>query len=512
MVRLQLDEEGYESKAPGVVAKLMGLDSLPTSNPIDPFSDTQSLNEALFRRKELHYYQEHHILRSGKHPKSLSRAEILPPKSAKSIPITQHKLLSPIKKPGFVPSNDLAGIMEAAGKIIEAGPQASGRKGIYSGGSSSVPLKVKELKEKMSQLNKGKSINLAIQAKVNVQRRQQDEASRHTQKIARKKPLMRDSSTVLRQNNQKQNCNSAKSITKRNLCKDGSKKSSLEGKEGSKNVSRKKRIIDGKNEKIIEGKENGTEVVSFTFTTPMTRSTEKMKLSSLVYDVGSDSLSALLEQKLREVNEIESSKKGRYDKLEVFMLVHYSHNLYLVCLAQCADCSFSNFQGGEWELDYIKDVLSNIELMFKDYASSRTRDIINPHLFYQLERKRVSSSSYKGVGMVEKKALFDCVSECLGFRCQRFVGGGFRAWEKGLELVRRKERLVEEVYEEIQGWRRMRNCIVDELVSKDMSIQHGRWLDFDGDGFGIAVDVEIMMFDDLVVEFVADVLGGRIKD
>ena len=30
------DDDGYGTKAPGVVARLMGLDSLPASNAIDP--------------------------------------------------------------------------------------------------------------------------------------------------------------------------------------------------------------------------------------------------------------------------------------------------------------------------------------------------------------------------------------------------------------------------------------------------------------------------------------------
>lgn len=44
------DDDGYGARAPGVVARLMGLDSMPTSNSSEPnstpFFDTQSLRDA----------------------------------------------------------------------------------------------------------------------------------------------------------------------------------------------------------------------------------------------------------------------------------------------------------------------------------------------------------------------------------------------------------------------------------------------------------------------------------
>ncbi|KAK3223167.1 hypothetical protein Dsin_010192 [Dipteronia sinensis] len=76
------------------------------------------------------------------------QTEILPPKSAKSIPFTHHKLLSPIKNPGFIPTKNTAYLMEAAAKIIEASPQSTAKSRRLSV-ASLVPLKIWDLKDKL---------------------------------------------------------------------------------------------------------------------------------------------------------------------------------------------------------------------------------------------------------------------------------------------------------------------------------------------------------------------------
>lgn len=170
------DEEECGVKAPGVVARLMGLDPLPASNFSEfystPFSDTQSRQGSYWHSRNLEYHHSRQLVSStnlhdktteatarsvldSKHQKVISRpiekfqTEVLPPKSAKSIPITHHKLLSPIKSATFIPPENAAHIMEAAARIIEAGPQVITKTKMPSVGSSSVPLKVKDLKEKV---------------------------------------------------------------------------------------------------------------------------------------------------------------------------------------------------------------------------------------------------------------------------------------------------------------------------------------------------------------------------
>ncbi|CAI9779737.1 unnamed protein product [Fraxinus pennsylvanica] len=810
------DEDFCGTKAPGVVARLMGLDSMPTSNFSEtyssPFHDSQSLRDTHYHVKNLECSRDSQIVHLGRHKELASvrnlmvqnqkpinrpvekfQTEILPPKSAKSIPITHHKLLSPIKSANLIPPKDAAYIMEAAARIIEPGPQANRKAKFPQVGSSSAPLRVKNLKEKVqsSQIslksslasqkpgetdfakyfkaqsmdatsidvfehseecstdikNKGKSISLALQAKANVQKReglnsgssrslvhrehsvfnsnQLFKSQQNTQKITHKKPSTRSGSSVLRQNNQKQNCVNAErgklhsksfasnlqdgkalsvdsiSVRHRNCSKTsrnskfGTRRSGSDTRDdkrevsysSSERVSRKKRSVDGnyqyeknqaannalmdKNQKLIQSnalmdqqnrwdqdtKINGTDVVSFTFTTPMkgpgcerTRETreqcndfsenyrtKRMLLSSdcmnnLTFPGnnvnGGDTLSTLLEQKFKEltcgvefsehkVATVSSSASIFQDpipglnSLRTFKVLHdnrtkdgihmdgviglggsrfssmnecgnrtetkmlldcrlpspvsvLDHSSFTESFASSdtAESStvggkqYTSFQAQEvfgmyslkklqsleldaelsdsassisagtraikhvttttfaidsgnstgWELEYVKEILCNIELMFKDYALGRSREVINPHYFYQLESRK---SCFNGHGLeakISRKAWFDCVTECLDSRCRRYVNGGCKIWTEGLSVVRRKDRLAEEVYNEISSWSCMKDSMVDELVDEDMSGKQKRWLDFDIEAFELGILIEDRILTSLLDELVDDIL------
>ena len=304
------DEEGREMKAPGVVARLMGLDAMPSTGVPEPyctpFRDTRSFrdSQSLKRSPEFSgsdqfsyvprrvdgYMRKPLDLRAQKMPSSpIERFQIetLPPRSAKPLPMSHHRLLSPIKNPGFSSARNAAQIMEAAAKILEPRPQVSSREKICSYSPARIPLRISETRENIpasqravsrqlqssrtnlelpdvrfsrgqqmnrswnseddivifrtssdsyeinnpgfSKNNKGKSISLALQAKVNVQKREglgssgknsggqkdrdecrtsqpfgsQSNAQKNKQQ---KKPSSSGtSSPVLRQNNQKQN-------------------------------------------------------------------------------------------------------------------------------------------------------------------------------------------------------------------------------------------------------------------------------------------------------------------
>ncbi|KAL6977595.1 hypothetical protein U1Q18_026387 [Sarracenia purpurea var. burkii] len=59
------DEEGFGTRVPGVVARLMGFDSLPASNLAEPFSipffDSQSLQDAHNHQRKLVVHHDHPI-------------------------------------------------------------------------------------------------------------------------------------------------------------------------------------------------------------------------------------------------------------------------------------------------------------------------------------------------------------------------------------------------------------------------------------------------------------------
>ncbi|TYJ15454.1 hypothetical protein E1A91_A10G185100v1 [Gossypium mustelinum] len=840
------DDDMYGTRAPSVVARLMGLDSLPTySEPYNtPLFDTQSLRDAHFWNRNLNYHNDQLGVYPGdlfskiegparnfmesmpqktvSKPIEKFQIESLPPKAAKTIPITHHKLLSPIKSPGFIPIKNAAHIMETAARIIQPGPQATTRAKMPQVGSSSVPVKVRDFKEKMEAAqkmpvvrsssvplkaqdlkekteyahktsgltertrrpvesnavkylkgqslnkswngsiettsprtsdteeissalkNKGKSISLAIQAKANVQKREGLASSSNrsllgskdqsevkcsqafksqpsTQKSLHKKPSMHNSSSVLRQNNQKQNSIADKdklpsknaganshsrkvlsgdsafaqhrmSVKTVGNSKTGSRKLGLVTEDSEKGDPysstknpRKKRSIDrdfhfeknqvvdsvliDRNQKedhpvterniswVEDSKKKGMDVVSFTFTAPLTRSMEtsqvsqknnsfcldnrgkrllpdieSLKLPSSGYNViGGDALSMLLEQKLRELsNAVESSCQKSlnsgspssstsfsqdfahstpnafnslpplHDKLGSchssnlssadFQLLGLKHKLqggvdecssspldawqpspvsileqtfstescnssestdsfsiegskqcssvqaqevlglsslkklrsleadtelsdsassmYSRTVAKCNEnivVMSESMKSSNWELEYVKLILCNVELMFKDFALGRARETINPHLFDQLESRSVGFGR-DGESRLERKVLFDSVSECMDLRCRRYVGGGYKTWTKGMTILRRNEWLAEEVYKEICGWRGMGDCMVDELVDKDMRSQHGKWLDFEVDAFALGADIEGQILNVLVDEMISEFL------
>lgn len=168
-------EEGHGTKVPGVVARLMGLESLPKKDVSEPPDDTSFYNSYSFRdshftRTQPDIQSEHHIIDYGhtrnkldgfsRNPvdfrmqkvqnRSIDRfqTEILPPKSARTISSSHNRLLSPIKSPGFILTKNAASIMEAASRIIEQSPQST-TKGKSSFRSPSVPLRIRDLKEKL---------------------------------------------------------------------------------------------------------------------------------------------------------------------------------------------------------------------------------------------------------------------------------------------------------------------------------------------------------------------------
>jgi len=153
-------DEGCQTKAPGLLARLMGLDLLPVSSVSELSSSSSSLYgsnslgsshsrdaDALHSMVDYCCHVDSINMGSKVRNRTMKRfqTEMLPPRSAKSIPVTRNKLLSPIKSPGYMPPKHATQIMEAASKIIEVSPQPCMRNRM----SSSVPLRILDLKEKL---------------------------------------------------------------------------------------------------------------------------------------------------------------------------------------------------------------------------------------------------------------------------------------------------------------------------------------------------------------------------
>ncbi|KAK8486393.1 hypothetical protein V6N13_135958 [Hibiscus sabdariffa] len=155
-----------------------------------------------------------------------------------------------------------------------------------------------------------------------------------------------------------------------------------------------------------------------------------------------------------------------------------------------------------WELEYVKLIVCNVELMFNDFAIGRAHEIINHRLFDRLESRRSDGEE----GKLERKVIFDSAVECLNSKCRQYGSAGRQTWAKGMAIMRRNKWLAEEVYKEISRWRAMGDCMVDELVDDDMNSRCGRWVDFEVDAFVLGVDIEEQITNALVDEMVAEIL------
>lgn len=165
-------------------------------------------------------------------------------------------------------------------------------------------------------------------------------------------------------------------------------------------------------------------------------------------------------------------------------------------------------RSSHWELEYVKYVLSNAEMMFEEFALGQAPKVIIPlDLFDQLEdQKPMSDKNSEEYFKLERKVWFECVSECLETKCERHFSGSRKAWIKWTKFSERKELLAEELHKEISGWTSMGDLMVDELVDKDMSNQYGKWVDFEVEAFEEGVAIENGILASLIDEFVADLL------
>ncbi|CAI0551669.1 unnamed protein product [Linum tenue] len=151
-------DDTYGTRPASVVARLMGSDSMPSTLALTEPSSNQQLQPRLVRYSQYNPMDllnvagrmEMHHWRQSTQPIERFQTENLPPRSAKSIPPTHYKLLSPIRCPGFVSSKNVAYIAEASAKIMEASPRAVNNTiRVPSIGSPSVPMRIRDLKQKM---------------------------------------------------------------------------------------------------------------------------------------------------------------------------------------------------------------------------------------------------------------------------------------------------------------------------------------------------------------------------
>ncbi|XP_019097897.1 PREDICTED: uncharacterized protein LOC104771163 isoform X1 [Camelina sativa] len=170
-------DDGQGTRAPSVVARLMGLESLPVPNVQEPrfnpdldlFFLRPSRNTNRWDAYENLGYVNLRTDYDGiswdrldsrtnngrNQPIERFQSETFPPRSAKPICVTNNRHLSPIRSPGFVPSRNPIYVMEAASRMIDPSPRMVARTRFSPSNSpSSVPMRIQDLREKLEAAQK----------------------------------------------------------------------------------------------------------------------------------------------------------------------------------------------------------------------------------------------------------------------------------------------------------------------------------------------------------------------
>ncbi|KAE8684257.1 Detected protein of unknown function [Hibiscus syriacus] len=172
-------------------------------------------------------------------------------------------------------------------------------------------------------------------------------------------------------------------------------------------------------------------------------------------------------------------------------------------LSTMASNSTDYKQSIKWEADFVKMVLKDSELLFKEYASGQTEKVMTLKAFNQLEHPNGTERNGEDYKLAQK-LLPDYVSECLEARYRKVLVGSCKGrvnWEK---TIQQPDRLDDKLSKEISGWKSMGDTMVDDIVDMDMSTKHGRWLDFDMEALEQGVEIQKNILTSLVDELVSD--------
>ncbi|KAK3225406.1 hypothetical protein Dsin_005268 [Dipteronia sinensis] len=182
---------------------------------------------------------------------------------------------------------------------------------------------------------------------------------------------------------------------------------------------------------------------------------------------------------------------------------------------------------------YISEILLASGLLLRDLGSGLTTfqlhqsgHPINPELFFVLEQTNAgtlhSKQECSPVKVSEDKAhrklIFDAVNEILAGKLA-LTGSSPGPWLKTNKLARKlsAQKLLKELCLEIEQLQAKKSeCSLDEeehnvlksILSEDVKHRSGSWTDFQGDISGVVLDVERLLFKDLVDEIVIGEAAG----
>ncbi|CAN6297150.1 unnamed protein product [Urochloa humidicola] len=120
-----IDEEAQAKRCPTVVARLMGLDSMPAASSSESYPIPSTAQQPFQANNHDDFTGRSYVGSPHKMPGSpidRFKMEALPPRLAKrTLSVAQYKLLSPMKNLNHISSRNAADIMEAASRIMRPG-------------------------------------------------------------------------------------------------------------------------------------------------------------------------------------------------------------------------------------------------------------------------------------------------------------------------------------------------------------------------------------------------------
>ncbi|KAG0627715.1 hypothetical protein M758_2G222800 [Ceratodon purpureus] len=170
------------------------------------------------------------------------------------------------------------------------------------------------------------------------------------------------------------------------------------------------------------------------------------------------------------------------------------------------------------EKTFVREVLSAAQLLCSPGRSPNwyERDLaVDPSLFEKLEGGDTTSAENGdflcesgGMWRCDRKLLFDCVNEAFSQNVRHFKDP--QPWLRRPMLRTRplRHKLVEEVQEKINGWRELSSHAIDTLIDIDMSTRVGKWTDFSEEVAEVGAEIECMVWQVMVEEFVLELAGS----
>lgn len=180
---------------------------------------------------------------------------------------------------------------------------------------------------------------------------------------------------------------------------------------------------------------------------------------------------------------------------------------------------------------YISEILLASGLLLRDLGSSLTTfqlhpsgNPINPELFYVLEKTKASGlppkegfsparASYSNREKFHRKLIFDAVNEILVEKLALIDGGAPEPWLKPTKIAKEAlsgQKILKQLCYEIEQFQAKKFlCNFDEekddsksILQDDVMRQSRSWTDFHGEVYDVVLDVERLIFKDLVNEII----------